>query len=98
MPMQMAGKSRSWLQAGWASIRFSSTVSSEKRRMFWKVRAMPARTRSWGLALEMSWPMKVIEPSSSMYMPVSRLKKVVLPAPLGPIRERISWPVWCRDT
>ena len=56
----------------------------------WKVRAMPARAIwRWARRL-MSCPRKLILPWFSGSAPVIRLNIVVLPAPLGPIRPRIS--------
>src|SRR5215216_2306528 len=56
----------------------------------WKVRAMPARA-IWRCARRlMSRPRKLILPWFSGSAPVIRLNIVVLPAPLGPIRPRIS--------
>jgi hypothetical protein len=68
------------------TITFSSAVISGNRRMFWKVRAMPALATSCtalglvGLAAELE------AAAVGVYSPVMTLKKVVLPAPLGPIR------------
>jgi hypothetical protein len=39
--------------------------------------------------LEMFFPSKTISPEVGEYTPARRLKKVVLPAPLGPIMEWI---------
>ena len=56
----------------------------------WKVRAMPARA-IWRCARRlMSCPRKLILPWFSGSAPVIRLNIVVLPAPLGPIRPKIS--------
>src|SRR5215468_6770033 len=38
----------------------------------------------------MGWPAKEASPALARYNPVSTLKKVVFPEPLGPIRPRIS--------
>jgi len=35
----------------------------------------------------MSWPLKRMRPSLGRYCPLNRLKKVVLPAPLGPMMD-----------
>ena len=58
-------------------------------RMFWNVRAMPARTTFSGFGGRID-PSSVTFPSVGMYMPVRQLKKVVFPAPLGPMRPTIS--------
>jgi hypothetical protein len=54
--------------------------------MFWKVRAMPALATSCGADGEYALPSSSKLPLSGWYSPVITLKKVVLPAPLGPIR------------
>src|SRR3954471_17880104 len=38
----------------------------------------------------MSWPSKTMRPASGRYTPLIRLNTVDLPAPLGPMRPRIS--------
>jgi len=53
--------------------------------MFWNVRAMPRTVRRDGRASSSARPSNTIAPSSAASTPVSRLKKVVLPAPFGPI-------------
>jgi hypothetical protein len=54
--------------------------------MFWKVRAMPALATSCTRRRLVGLPPSSKLPASGMYSPVMTLKKVVLPAPLGPIR------------
>ena len=61
-------------------------------RMFWKVRATPATATLRGLGGSTS-PANSTCPEVGWYMPVRQLKKVVFPAPLGPIRPTIS-PGW----
>jgi hypothetical protein len=73
-------------------MTFSSAVMLPKSRMFWNVRAIPARTTFSGLGGSFV-PLSVTVPSVGMYMPVRQLKNVVLPAPLGPMRPTIS-PSW----
>src|SRR6266566_689751 len=51
---------------------------------------MPSRAISWGWALEMSCPRNSTWPWVGSSWPVSILKKVLLPAPFGPIRQRNS--------
>ncbi len=70
-------------------MTFSSAVMFANSRMFWKVRAMPARTTASGFGGRVS-PLSVTWPSVGMYMPVRQLKNVVLPAPLGPMSPTIS--------
>ena len=77
----------------WASaptITFSSAVISGNSRMFWKVRAMPSSVIWCASARPASAPSKRTCPAVGRYTPVSTLKQVVLPAPLGPISPRIS--------
>src|SRR5699024_598676 len=65
---------------------------------------MPALLMSSGLLPVMSLPSSTMLPSVGRYMPVSMLKTVVLPAPLGPIRPyrwpfsmvRSNWATACR--
>jgi len=53
--------------------------------MFWKVRAMPASATLCGSVGEYGLPSSSKVPESGWYRPVITLKKVVLPAPFGPI-------------
>ena len=69
---------------------FSSAVICGKRRMFWKVRPIPAFVIVCGGLPVTSWPSKMTAPAVGLYRPVSMLKKVVLPAPFGPIRLTIA--------
>ena len=67
----------------------------EKRRMFWKVRARPLFVTSWTFSPDIrslfppGGEMKMAPPVGR-YSPVMQLKKVVLPAPLGPMRATMS--------
>ncbi len=70
--------------------RFSRTVSSGKISVIWKVRAMPTATRLCAGQAVMSCSSKMIVPRVGGKKPLIRLKKVVLPAPLGPITARSS--------
>src|SRR5262245_51001114 len=60
--------------------------------MFWNVRAMPRSVRFDGRASSTTSPSNTIRPLSAGSTPVTRLKKVVLPAPFGPINAWM-WPV-----
>ncbi|MNT79607.1 hypothetical protein D3C72_2189600 [compost metagenome] len=71
-------------------ITFSRAVMLWNRRMFWKVREMPASTTLCGLLIRSGLPSNITRPCSARYNPVSTLNRVVLPAPLGPSRPRIS--------
>ena len=73
-----------------ATRTFSPTVRSRKRRMFWKVRATPSRARTWGESPEIGRPRRCTSPAVGRQRPVTALKMVVLPAPFGPMIERIS--------
>ena len=68
------------------TITFSSAVISPNRRMFWKVRAMPALATSCTAVGGTACRRARSVPLSGVYRPVITLKKVVLPAPFGPIR------------
>ena len=61
-----------------------------KSRMDWNVRAMPRPTIALGRRPTMLWPSKRISPWSGASSPVTTLKKVVFPAPFGPIRPTIE--------
>src|SRR4249920_2297786 len=56
----------------------------------WKVRPIPSRACSSGLARVTSTPSKVMRPVVGSVSPARQLKKVDLPAPFGPIRPMIS--------
>jgi hypothetical protein len=53
----------------------------------WKERPIPRRVRAAAPRRVMSWPLKRMRPSLGRYCPLSRLKKVVLPAPFGPMMD-----------
>src|SRR5690349_10849244 len=57
----------------------------------WKERPMPRRQISWGGSPVTSRPSRTTAPLSGRRWPVTRLKNVVLPAPLGPMIAAI-WP------
>ena len=61
----------------------------ENNLRFWKVLAMPSLViRSGGNPL-IRLPSNTTSPSLGAYRPVMQLKKVVLPAPLGPMSPTI---------
>src|SRR5207237_500079 len=64
---------------------FSSTVMWGNRRIDWNVRAMPRATIALGRSPTRLAPSNVRRPLSGRTRPVTTLKNVVLPAPLGPI-------------
>ena len=71
-------------------MTFSTALIVANRRMFWNVRAMPSVVILSGRVRVMSLPSKTIHPIVGLYRPVSMLKNVVLPAPLGPMIETIE--------
>src|SRR6185295_12495229 len=86
-----ARASRAW---GWRSrapmVALSSTDIDSKVSGTWKVRARPSRARSSGGRRVTSAPANETVPELTGRSPVRQLKKVDLPAPLGPIRPRMS--------
>ncbi len=64
---------------------FSMVESFAKALVNWKVRTMPFSASLCGGVPVMSLPSNVMVPESTRSKPVSRLKKVVLPAPFGPM-------------
>ena len=71
-------------------VALSSTDIDSKVSGTWKVRARPSRARASGGRRVTSVPLKVTVPEVTGRSPVRQLKKVDLPAPLGPIRPRMS--------
>src|SRR5215212_2749232 len=58
--------------------------------MFWNVRPIPRSVIACGGLPVTSSPSKTMRPAVGLYTPVNMLKKVVLPAPFGPIRLTIA--------
>src|SRR5664279_6152498 len=71
-------------------MTFSSTVMPSNVCGTWKVRARPSSARASGARRVMSLPSNITCPEVETRSPVRQLKKVDLPAPLGPISPRIS--------
>ena len=69
---------------------FSTAVMVRNSLMFWNVRAMPALVMTCGALPVMLRPSNVTCPVVGLYRPVSVLKNVVLPAPLGPMSDTIA--------
>src|SRR6267143_3866678 len=69
---------------------FWSTVYSRNSAVAWNVRATPRRQISDGRRPEIRSRLKRIWPAVSGMTPVIRLKTVLLPAPLGPMRPWIE--------
>ena len=72
------------------SATFSSTLMVGSRLTCWNVRPMPRPAIAWAERPEIGSPLKAISPAVGCSTPVTRLKMVLLPAPLGPIRATIS--------
>ena len=72
---------------------FSITFMRERALVSWNVRTIPSRATLKAGMPARSRPLNSQEPVSGLSNPVSRLKNVVLPAPLGPIRAVIA-PLW----
>jgi hypothetical protein len=70
--------------------RFSATVKAENSRVAWKVRAKPYLARRDAEEFVMSWPPMVTDPLVGRWKPLRTFKRVVLPAPFGPISPKIS--------
>ena len=64
---------------------FSNTVRRGKMLVTWKLRASPRRLTWCGLRPVISTPSSRIEPRVGANRPLTRLKRVDLPAPLGPM-------------
>ena len=60
------------------------------RRTFWKVRAMPRAVTWLGSRPSNDSPLNTMSPEVGVTIPEIMLKKVVFPAPLGPMTETIS--------
>ncbi len=74
---------------------FSNVVNALNIREVWKVLATPSRFTLYGLRpiTLIACPfagVKSIEPSCGVYTPVRQLNNEVLPAPFGPMIDRIS--------
>src|SRR5688500_12156803 len=91
-----AGRRRSVKKAGTST--FSRTVSSSNGRSVWKVRPHPARALRKGGERVTSRSNRKTFPARGRTKPVRALKRVVLPAPFGPMSPRISPVRRDRDT
>ncbi|MNT38174.1 hypothetical protein D3C72_1743570 [compost metagenome] len=83
------------------SMMFSSTVSPVNGLAIWNVRPSPLCANASGVLQVTQLPSASsieISPLSGDRKPDSRLKTVVLPAPLGPIMPRISFWFSVSDT
>src|SRR5580704_9988245 len=90
----LRARSRASLRCGWRrkapTITLSRTLISSNVMGTWKVRPMPARACASGDARVRSLPSNTMRPPVGSVSPARQLKKVDLPAPLGPIRPMIS--------
>src|SRR5215471_14319966 len=75
------------------TITFSMTVRLRKGLTIWKVRLTPRRPMACGERPRIEPPRKRTSPAVHGRAPVTRLTRVVLPEPLGPMSPRIS-PSW----
>src|SRR5690606_11649183 len=87
------GKNRSPVWPVAPSFMLSMTVRRDSALVSWKVRTMPAWATLWADSPRIGRPLKLHVPVFGLSNPVSRLKSVVLPAPLGPIRPVMA-PRW----
>src|SRR3989475_671082 len=69
---------------------FSSTVAPGRMLVIWYERAMALREIRFGGSPAMSSPANRMRPALGCSTPVTQLKNVDLPAPLGPMMARIS--------
>jgi len=75
----------------WQATRtFSTTEISGKMLVIWNVLATPRRLMISGDRPVMSSPRKRTRPAVGAWSPLITLKSVDLPAPLGPMTEKIS--------
>ena len=84
-PARLA-RERRW----WAMMTLSRTLMERKIVVSWKVRTTPFRATRCGARLEMRSPLKRTSPEVVGTKEAIILKSVDLPAPFGPITERIS--------
>ena len=99
MPASIPARLRTWRP----TMTFSSAVMWPNSFRFWKVREMPWAATWWGGRPWISRSLKRTVPSSGARKPESRSKRVVLPAPFGPMtaltvplrtRKETSFTAW----
>ena len=74
-----------------AAIRtFSSALELGRMLVIWYDRAIPLREIRSGESPAMSSPLNTIRPEDGRNTPVRQLKKLLFPAPFGPMIARIS--------
>ena len=69
---------------------FSSTLTSSKSSSDWKERRIPNRARFVAFSRSIRRPSRAIAPPEARTNPVTASMRVVLPAPLGPMRPTTS--------
>ena len=96
MPTNAIASSTSWrreepliLEFSWIIATFSNTDSSSIACSVWNVRRTPQRARRKWVIASRSSPNAATLPATGLTNPLSTLKNVVLPAPLGPIRPHV---------
>ncbi|GBD28783.1 hypothetical protein HRbin31_00804 [bacterium HR31] len=90
---RLAGRNSSKPLRAWArhaACTLSNTVNRGNTLAIWKVRPTPARHRRWAGQRVTSTPPNTTRPRSGSRTPVTRLNRVVLPAPLGPMTATTS--------
>src|SRR5690349_18064452 len=99
--MTASARSRASPRCAWRrkapTMTFSRMVMSSNVAGIWKVRPMPRRACASAGALVTSLPSNAMRPADGTMSPAMQLKKVDLPAPLGPISPTISPCVTCRS-
>src|SRR6185437_10519144 len=76
-------------ECSWIIATLSKTDSCSIAISVWNVRRSPQRARRKSAILRRFSPKAVIVPPAGLTKPLITLKKVVLPAPLGPIRPQV---------
>ena len=79
-----------WRRDCAAMRTFSSVVALGRMLVIWYERAMPFCEMPSGGSVVMSSPLNRMRPEVGCNTPVRQLKKVLLPAPFGPMIARIS--------
>src|SRR5918996_1356222 len=72
------------------SRMLSMTVRRARALVSWNVRTIPRRAIRWDLTPPKASPLNVHVPVSGLSKPLIRLKKVVFPAPFGPMSAVIA--------
>src|SRR5262245_10073511 len=78
-----------WCRDCAATRTFSRTLAPGRMFVIWYERAMPLREMTWGGSPATFSPSRRMRPLVGRSTPVTQLKKVLFPAPLGPMMARI---------